>query len=124
MFKDISVSQDTMNLFRDYLCRRVCVSLRLAGKEYEDAPGQHVPGLHPPALQSQTDAHLQGLSWTIVRVMKAPGDAPRAAYGRGDQSSESAFPSPQMIKERVESLIERDYLGRDTKDRRIIKYMS
>ncbi|TKR79929.1 hypothetical protein L596_014078 [Steinernema carpocapsae] len=62
----------------------------------------------------------------IVRVMKARQEMPHAHLTAEVTNHLKArfLPSPQMIKERVESLIERDYLGRDTKDRRIIKYMS
>jgi len=33
-------------------------------------------------------------------------------------------PSPQFVKKRVESLIEREYLERDEQDRRIYRYMA
>lgn len=62
----------------------------------------------------------------IVRIMKA-----RKALHHNDliaevtrQLSIRFSPTPQFIKKRIESLIEREYLERDSKDRRIYTYMA
>ncbi|KAL7554184.1 hypothetical protein ACHAWF_017590, partial [Thalassiosira exigua] len=77
-----------------------------------------------PAAVEEDRRHL--LEASIVRIMKA-----RKALGHNDlvaevtrQLSGRFVPSPQFVKKRVESLIEREYLERDETDRRVYRYMA
>ncbi len=63
---------------------------------------------------------------TIVKVMKT-----RRKIEHNALIAESARilslkfnPDPTMIKKRIESLIEREYMERDTEDRRFYKYIA
>lgn len=63
---------------------------------------------------------------SIVRIMKA-----RKRYNHNDLIAEICkqltgifTPTPQMIKKRIESLIEREYLKRDVDDARIYNYVA
>ncbi|KAL3815950.1 hypothetical protein ACHAXA_003571 [Cyclostephanos tholiformis] len=77
-----------------------------------------------PVAVEEDRRHL--LEAAIVRVMKA-----RKSMNHNDlvaevtrQLSGRFVPSPQFVKKRVESLIEREYLERDEHDRRIYRYMA
>uniref|UniRef100_A0A183ATG7 Cullin_Nedd8 domain-containing protein n=1 Tax=Echinostoma caproni TaxID=27848 RepID=A0A183ATG7_9TREM len=63
---------------------------------------------------------------TIVRVMKA-----RKTLGHGqlvveviEQLKSRFVPTPVMIKQRIESLIEREFLARMEDDRRVYRYLA
>jgi cullin 3 len=77
-----------------------------------------------PVAVEEDRRHL--LEAAIVRIMKA-----RKMLNHNDlvaevtrQLSGRFVPSPQFVKKRVESLIEREYLERDEQDRRIYRYMA
>ena len=77
-----------------------------------------------PVAVEEDRRHL--LEAAIVRIMKA-----RKMLNHNDlvaevtrQLSGRFVPSPQFVKKRVESLIEREYLERDEHDRRIYRYMA
>lgn len=77
-----------------------------------------------PVTVEEDRRHL--LEAAIVRIMKA-----RKMLNHNDlvaevmrQLSGRFVPSPQFVKKRVESLIEREYLERDEQDRRIYRYMA
>jgi cullin 3 len=77
-----------------------------------------------PVAVEEDRRHL--LEAAIVRIMKA-----RKSLSHNDlvaevtrQLSGRFVPSPQFVKKRVESLIEREYLERDEHDRRIYRYMA
>ena len=77
----------------------------------------------PPTVEEDR-RHL--VEAAIVRVMKA-----RKRFSHNDlvaeltkQLSHRFVPTPQVIKQRVESLIERDYLQRDPEDRRFYNYLA
>jgi len=77
-----------------------------------------------PVAVEEDRRHL--LEAAIVRIMKA-----RKMLNHNDlvaevtrQLSGRFIPSPQFVKKRVESLIEREYLERDEHDRRVYRYMA
>lgn len=77
-----------------------------------------------PAPVEEDRRHLVEAS--IVRIMKS-----RKSLHHNDliaevsrQLSVRFVPSPPFIKQRIESLIEREYLERDDHDRRVYKYMA
>lgn len=63
---------------------------------------------------------------TIVKVMKARRKIEHNALIAETSKilSQKFVPDPQVIKKRVESLIERDYMERDSEDRRFYKYIA
>ena len=77
----------------------------------------------PPTVEEDR-RHL--VEAAIVRVMKA-----RKRFSHNDlvaeltkQLAHRFVPTPQVIKQRVESLIERDYLQRCPEDRRFYNYLA
>jgi len=77
-----------------------------------------------PAPVEEDRRHL--VEAAVVRIMKA-----RKSLHHNDliaevtkQLSIRFVPSPQFIKKRIESLIEREYLERAEDDRRVYKYMA
>ena len=77
-----------------------------------------------PLSVEEDRRHL--LEAAIVRIMKA-----RKILNHNDlvaevtkQLSGRFVPPPQLVKKRVESLIEREYLERDEADRRVYRYMA
>lgn len=100
-----------------------------AGAAGPAAAGSAAPGAAggapsiPPSVEEDR-RHL--LEASIVRIMKA-----RKTSSHNDlvaevtrQLSGRFVPSPQFVKKRVESLIEREYLERDEGDRRVYKYVA
>jgi len=88
------------------------------------APGAAGGAPSIPLSVEEDRRHL--LEASIVRIMKA-----RKTSSHNDlvaevtrQLSGRFVPSPQFVKKRVESLIEREYLERDEGDRRIYKYVA
>ena len=72
----------------------------------------------------QDRAHL--VDAAVVRVMKT-----RRSLNANELISEVShhlskrfIPAPQLIKKRMENLIERDFLERDAEDRRIFHYIA
>lgn len=63
---------------------------------------------------------------TIVKVMKTRRrlDHNSLVAETSKILSQKFSPDPVMIKKRMESLIERDYMERDTEDRRYYKYIA
>jgi cullin 3 len=63
---------------------------------------------------------------TIVKVMKARRKLEHnALIAEATKILSQKFnPDPSMIKKRIESLIEREYMERDTDDRRFYKYIA
>jgi cullin 3 len=96
-----------------------------AGPSSSNRPGGLADGsFSVPVAVEEDRRHL--LEAAIVRIMKA-----RKSLSHNDlvaevtrQLSGRFVPSPQFVKKRVESLIEREYLERDEHDRRIYRYMA
>ena len=63
---------------------------------------------------------------TIVRIMKARKSlAHNLLVAEVIEQLKSRFvPTPQMIKQRIESLLERDYLARSDDDRKVYHYLA
>lgn len=63
---------------------------------------------------------------TIVKVMKTRRKIEHNALIAESTRilSQKFNPDPTMIKKRIESLIEREYMERDTEDRRFYKYIA
>jgi len=77
-----------------------------------------------PKAVEEDRRHL--LEAAIVRIMKA-----RKLLNHNDliaevsrQLSARFVPDPQSVKKRIESLIEREYLERDEKDRKLYQYLA
>ncbi|CAJ0574448.1 unnamed protein product, partial [Mesorhabditis spiculigera] len=87
-------------------------------------PSKTVEPKHPPIRL--TDDRKHEVECAVVLRDEGPEDArplfPRHAGGRA--GGEALHPTPALIKQRNEALIERDYLVRDNKDPRIYSYVS
>jgi cullin 3 len=97
------------------------VSMSMAGAA---PPGEAGEGSHLPPSVEEDRRHL--MEAAIVRIMKT-----RKTLEHNQLVAEvtrqlgSRFqPAPLFIKKRVESLIDREYLERDTVDRKVYKYLA
>ncbi|CAJ0569116.1 unnamed protein product, partial [Mesorhabditis spiculigera] len=86
-------------------------------------PGKSVEPELPDQL---TDDRKHEVECAVVRVMKARKtlDHSSLVMQVAEQVAKRFIPTPALIKQRIEALIERDYLVRDNKDPRIYSYVS
>merc|ERR1712232_40532 len=139
--KAISNDDDTFTFNADYTSKLKRVKIPLvsmketsvsSGTGAGGGPGgkassgnaNNLSGTSIPAPVEEDRRHL--VEAAIVRIMKA-----RKALHHNDliaevtkQLSVRFVPSPQFIKKRIESLIEREYLERAQDDRRVYVYMA
>jgi cullin 3 len=76
--------------------------------------------------QSVTDDRKHAIDAAVVRILKARKTIDHAQLTSEvvRQLSARFHPTPVLIKKRIESLIERDYLERDKNDRKIYRYLA
>lgn len=105
---------------------KVNVPLIVSGSRGTEAPRdvtQIVNSAVPPTVE-QDRQHL--IEANIVRIMKARKTLSHNDLVMGVTNGLiSRFtPCPQLIKQRIEKLIEREYLERDKNDRRVYRYLA
>lgn len=90
-----------------------------------------VPHVNPASLRhvsvkSLNRIGLPQIEAAIVRIMKARRvlDHNSMIAEVTQQLASRFLPSPTIIKKRIESLIEREFLERDANDRKLYKYLA
>jgi len=108
----------TFNIDFSSKFKRMKVPL-ISAKEVAGPAEEEVPG----AVEEERRHHVEA---TLVRIMKS-----RKTLSHNELVAETTrqlavrfTPSPQFIKRRVESLIEREYLQRDKDDARAYQYLA
>jgi cullin 3 len=133
--KAITSDEDTFTFNADYTSKLKRVRIPLVSMK-ETTPANSGDGNAAVSAQSLTESgsvpapveedrrHL--VEAAIVRIMKA-----RKSLNHNEliaevtkQLSVRFVPTPQFIKKRIESLIEREYLERDENDRKMYTYMA
>jgi len=124
--RGINSDDDTFTFNPEYSSKLKRVRIPLV-KESSVNPASATPAQSPstvPAHVEEDRRHL--VEAAIVRIMKA-----RKSLSHNDliaevtrQLSNRFNPTPQFIKKRIESLIEREYLERADADRRIYQYVA
>jgi len=129
--RGITSDNDTFTFNIDYTSKlkKVRIPLVKESSVARDANTDSVPtesaaGTAVPAPVEEDRRHL--VEAAIVRIMKA-----RKSLHHNDliaevtkQLSHRFVPTPQFIKKRIESLIEREYLERREEDRRVYQYIA
>lgn len=128
--RGITSDDDTFTFNTDYgsKLKRVRIPLVKETSVMRDpratAAGESPSAVAVPAPVEEDRRHL--VEAAIVRIMKA-----RKSLHHNDliaevtrQLSTRFVPTPQFIKKRIESLIEREYLERGSHDRRLYQYVA
>jgi len=129
--RGITSDEDTFTFNTDYTSKlkKVRIPLVKESSVARDANSDATPvvsaiGSTVPAPVEEDRRHL--VEAAIVRIMKA-----RKSLHHNDliaevtkQLSNRFVPTPQFIKKRIESLIEREYLERRDEDRRVYQYVA
>ena len=112
-------AQDTVKLNMAYESNRIRRAIPLISQKDPTVQLNEVP-----SSVEEDRKHL--VEAAIVRIMKA-----RKTFDHNNlvaevtrQLSTRFVPAPQLIKRRIESLIEREYLERSEKDRRVYNYLA
>lgn len=126
----ITSDDDTFTLNRDYTSKQRRVRIPLV-KESSVLAGDGATVAASSAASAALPAHVEEdrrhqVEAAVVRIMKA-----RKALHHNDliaettkQLSSRFVPTPQFIKKRIESLIERDYMERSENDRKMYEYVA
>ncbi len=87
--------------------------------------------LHPPKCEPRVPVQVEEdrkpqIEAAVVRIMKARRvlDHNSIVAEVTRQLSARFLPNPTVIKKRIESLIEREFLERDATDRRLYRYLA
>lgn len=123
--KAIASDDDSFTYNKDYTSKFKKVKIPLVSmKETQLPENKHSNKTEVPKIVEEDRRHL--VEAALVRIMKARKSLNHnclvAEVSR--QLSVRFVPTPQFIKKRIESLIEREYLERDSNDRRLYIYMA
>lgn len=127
--KTIQSKDDSFTFHKDYTSKLKRVKIPLVSMKETTNSGDanatsQLPAPDIPAPVEEDRRHL--VEAAIVRIMKArkslDHNALIAEVTR--QLSVRFMPTPTFIKKRIESLMDREYLERDGKDRRLYVYMA
>mmetsp|Transcript_96516 Transcript_96516/g.268379 ORF Transcript_96516/g.268379 Transcript_96516/m.268379 type:complete len:339 (+) Transcript_96516:3-1019(+) len=96
----------------------------VGGREAGDAAGSATAGSEVPASVEEDRKHL--VEAVIVRIMKSRKtlDHNQLVMEVTRHLTARFQPSPMLIKQRIEKLIEREYLERSQQDRRVYNYLA
>jgi len=125
--KTIQSKDDSFTFHKDYTSKLKRVKVPLVSMKEttpSDAKSSNIPAHNIPAPVEEDRRHL--VEAAIVRIMKARKSLDHNALVAEvtRQLSVRFTPTPTSIKKRIESLMDREYLERDGKDRRLYVYMA